>query len=123
MKLLCFYYTCNTRSFSVEIHYKERYMFKLHREIWRIIDYKDFYDKAPQRTVPSMLTSLFAVGWIPPYFSRVPRGTLQYPVSENEWRRTPALFCAGGRKREKDKRYTPRDEKRENILFSLSISL
>jgi len=119
----CFRYTCNTRSFSVEIHYKERYMFKLHREIWRIIDYKDFYDKAPQRTVSSMLTSLFAVGRIPPYFSRVPRGTLA-PISSvrERWRRTPALFCAGEKERKRQEIYSERWEKRKYFVwFSLSI--
>jgi len=41
---------------------------------------------------------------------------LRYPVSENDGEERPR-FSAREKKREKDKRHTPRDEKKENILF------
>jgi len=90
-------------------------MFKLHREIWRIIDYKDFYDKAPQRTVPSMLTSLFAVGRIPPYFSRVPRGTLANIQCQRTMEKYARAFLRGG-KREKKTRDILRETRKKEIF-------
>lgn len=64
-------------------------VYKLSIGIWKIIDYKDFYGVASQRTVDE-----FIRGWSDSTLSlRVPRGTLA-PISSvrERWRRTFAFF-------------------------------
>lgn len=101
----CFYYVCNTGSFR-RIYYKGRYILELHREIWRIIDYKDFYDKASANRSVYTAADEFIRGWSDStllLFVFPEERLRQYPVSENDGEER-SRFSAGEKERERKKR-------------------
>lgn len=94
-------------------------MFELRREIWRIIDYKDFYDKVPANRSVYAAADEFIRGWSDSTLLFVfPEERLrQYPVSEKNVRAFPRA-----KKREKEKgKLGEKGEKKNIAAFSFDF--
>lgn len=79
-------------------------MFKLHREIWRIIDYKDFYDEASANRSVYAAADEFIRGWSDStllLFVFPEERLRQYPVSENG-EEEHSRFSAEGKERARE---------------------
>lgn len=101
-------------------------MLVLHREIWRIIDYKDFYDKASTNRSVYTPADEFIRGWSDStllLFVFPEERLRQYPVSENDGEEHPR-FSAGEKRRERREINSKRRGKGKYFVrLSLSVSL